>query len=563
MAQLSKTRTIFGFTSPRTIGKIVPEIELLSQSLSGVKWDKKSQITFFDSLFSSEFYQGSKYPQNPAFAARDRITRAPKALGFIDLNPVIALSPAGEKLISGVRISETFTRQLLKFQLPSPYHRLSEDKDFNVRPYLELLRLTDRLKYLSKIEIAAFFVQLTNYNKFSVISGMIQDYRLAYKNKGQVNGKVYNDSIFKKELRSVYSIEIRAADFKGREDSNNNEEDFINLKKRNHIDYADALMRYLRSTELVTYDKNFNLIIAESKRKEVDFLLNETNINREALQFEGKQGMSNFKKYIFNPQLPLLLTDDKDYLEQMFAERNFDFDRNLHVDVLKARLDQLEEVQLLTVISTVKESLREYREYEEIVNTFNMIIKKTMPDPALYLEWNVWRSFIMLNYAVSTVGNFRLDMIGQPLSTAGGRMPDIEVEYSDFKLIVEVTTSSGLKQYEMEGEPVARHYGRAREGSNKPVYCLFLAPKVGNATLAHFYTLNLKAAAYYGGQTNIVPMNISHFLKLIEVAKNCEFDNSDKLKFYLDSILTASRTLTDEVAWFQWIDNSLGTWLDQ
>ena len=109
--------------------------------------------------------------------ARDRITRAPKALGFVDLEPKIKLTQAGKLLLSEKRLDELFTRQLLKFQLPSPYHTQSKTIDFNVRPYLELLRLITVVGSLSKTEIALFFSQLTNYKKLDVIAKKILDFR--------------------------------------------------------------------------------------------------------------------------------------------------------------------------------------------------------------------------------------------------------------------------------------------------------------------------------------------------------------------------------------------------
>jgi hypothetical protein len=162
MANLSKTKALFGFTSPRTAEKIIPEISLLIQHFAGQKWDKTTQRTYFDLLFKSGFYEGDKRPKDEEFAARDRITRAPKALGFVDLKPVIRLTPAGDALLKGIRVHEIFAKQLFKFQLPSPYHKLPARREFNVRPYLELLRLVKALGDVSKTEIALFFLQLTH-----------------------------------------------------------------------------------------------------------------------------------------------------------------------------------------------------------------------------------------------------------------------------------------------------------------------------------------------------------------------------------------------------------------
>ncbi|HSH50571.1 MAG TPA: AlwI family type II restriction endonuclease, partial [Bacteroidales bacterium] len=73
-------------------------------------------------LKEENFFNGEG-AKDPAFSARDRINRAPKALGFVSLSPKIQLTPAGEELVTSKRKEEIFLRQLLKFQLPSPYHK--------------------------------------------------------------------------------------------------------------------------------------------------------------------------------------------------------------------------------------------------------------------------------------------------------------------------------------------------------------------------------------------------------------------------------------------------------
>ena len=85
MGNLSKTKALFSFTSPRTIEKIIPEIRILVDNFEGQEWsgNENLQINFFQKLFNSEYYEGETFPSNPALAARDRITRSPKALGFI------------------------------------------------------------------------------------------------------------------------------------------------------------------------------------------------------------------------------------------------------------------------------------------------------------------------------------------------------------------------------------------------------------------------------------------------------------------------------------------------
>ena len=284
MANLSKTKALFGFTSPRTVEKIIPEIKILCDNFTGYKWSGNEQVQtyFFQTLYDSEHYEGETFPANPALAARDRITRAPKALGFVDLEPEIKLTPAGELLLSEKRLDETFTRQLLKFQLPSPYHSQSKTVDFNVRPYLELLRLISVMGSLSKTEIAMFFLQLNNINKFDIIVKKIYEFREGAKSF-EGSRKTYVNLCIENEILDIFQEQIEKKNFRTRESSEESFKNFVKTKSANMRDYADAFVRYIRATELVTFQKKtFRLIISPQKVEEVEFLLN--NVPRNAIR---------------------------------------------------------------------------------------------------------------------------------------------------------------------------------------------------------------------------------------------------------------------------------------
>ena len=101
MARIN-SKVIFVTTSPRTPAKMIPEIELLNEHFAGQKWNTQTQIEFMELLRKENFFHG-KGASDPAFSARDRINRAPKALGFISLSPTISLTPAGKELITEKR----------------------------------------------------------------------------------------------------------------------------------------------------------------------------------------------------------------------------------------------------------------------------------------------------------------------------------------------------------------------------------------------------------------------------------------------------------------------------
>ena len=115
-------------------------------------------------------------------------------------------------------------------------------------------------------------------------------------------------------------------------------------------------------------------------------------------------------------------------------------------------------------------------------------------DRPLMYEWNTWRAMVLINDVKAIQGNFVTDPDGNPVTTAGGGKPDILVEYASFWLTVEVTLSSGLRQFESEGEPVSRHLGdlqrlTVERGDERPVFCLFIAESVVETVFGHFLTL--------------------------------------------------------------------------
>ena len=174
-----ESRTLFFFTSPRSPYKLIPEIKLLIDELKGEKWNKQTQIKFADLLQRNNNFNNVGKAKDPAFTARDRITRAPKALGFVDLKPTIQLTEAGSLFLDEETRDEAFLRQILKFQLPSPYHRESKkiSHTFCVKPYLEIFRLIEELEQISFDELRLFGMQLTSYKKLNLVKDKILKFR--------------------------------------------------------------------------------------------------------------------------------------------------------------------------------------------------------------------------------------------------------------------------------------------------------------------------------------------------------------------------------------------------
>ena len=81
-------------------------MNLLGNNFSGQKWNKHTQIDFIKLLSQEGFFNGKGSKNNLDFSARDRITRAPKALGFVSLKPTIELTEVGKLFVTSKRKEE-------------------------------------------------------------------------------------------------------------------------------------------------------------------------------------------------------------------------------------------------------------------------------------------------------------------------------------------------------------------------------------------------------------------------------------------------------------------------
>lgn len=552
------SKVIFVTTSPRTPSKMIPEIELLSSHFSGQAWTSETQRAFMALLKEEEFFNGEG-AKDPAFSARDRINRAPKSLGFVTLSPTINLTPAGLELVSTKRKEEVFLRQLLKFQVPSPYHKPSDKSaDFWVKPYLELFRLTRRLGWLKFDEIMFFGLQLVDYRQFDVVVSKIEKFRIA-KAQNQGSYKKFRAEYLNSELQQIYSADIASGNTKTRQTDDASVGKFLKTKASNMRDYADACVRYLRATGLVNISHiGKSISIVPEKEQEVDFFLQ--NTDREPCFISDE---AQYVAYLGNAGIPTLLSDNRDLLEQKILAEfpHIELADKLTLSDLKDIFAQELENRKEKILAEQITAIKNYRLFDDINTIFDQISDNSLYDNPLMLEWNTWRAMTMLDGGVIKA-NLKFDDFGNPMSTAQGNMADIICDYSDFGLTVEVTMQGGQRQYETEGEPVTRHLAKVKRETNKPAYCLFIAPNINDACIAHFYALHKMNISFYGGTSTIVPLPLSVFRKMLEDSRNANYIPEPKhIQDFFEYSNELANTVDSEVAWYSGVKQKALNWL--
>lgn len=554
---------LFFVTSPRTPWRFIPEIKTLDEKFHGRQWNKRTQTAFMEELYNQDYYVGSKNLKDPAFSARDRINRAPKAYGFVKLTPSIGLTDAGKALVKSHRKDEVLLRQLLKFQLPSVYHKPSEGNEatYYVKPFLELLRLIRHFGSLSFDEIQLFGMQLTDYRHFDDICSRIEEFRRQKAlNKGKY--KKFLKEYQYAEIRRIYRSYLERGDTGTRESENKSAKHFLRTKLSNLRDYTDACFRYLRATNYVLISESGrSLSIPAEKQKAVDYVLE--NIDRRPCYIDDEK---SYEEYLFNPNLPKLYTDNREHLIEVIHSYNTSEpveDKSMHElrDIEWRLMQSSKENKLKTEVRSIKN----YKEFDDIITVFNNLGKDVYYDDPLKFEWNTWRAMTMLDGG-KIKANLRFDDNARPLSTAPGNEADIVCDYGDFFVNVEVTMQQGQRQYMSEQEPVSRHVGVQANNSGKPTYCLFIAPKLTDAIIAYAYSAHFTNVKLYGGKVNMIPLSLSVFEKMVADSKKAKYVPEPRhIKAIFDKAKSAAeecaRTGKNEEDWYKTVEEIALSWL--
>ncbi|WP_295486436.1 AlwI family type II restriction endonuclease [uncultured Streptococcus sp.] len=526
-------RFLLGFTSPRTPKLISEYIKVIEENkMDNLPYDTAFQEKFYTVLSKAQVAgEEAGTAKDKALAGRDKLTRMPQALGFFitQRHKNFQVTEAGKLLKDEDLFEDVLLHQILKFQLPSPLHKESNSNKgrFRIKPFLEIIRLIDELEYLSYKELMIFGMTLTDYRNFENVVKKIREYRnqreIAKNQKKSL--RIFDYETQLNVFKELYADIIRMGDFKTRETETKTVEDYMKKKINNWGDYTDSIFRLLRATGIVVFSKGRTLTLSTERIKEIKYLLN--NVSREIVSIDMSR--NDFDKYISNPYEPVLLNDNKDNLVNTLTSIGSYGDKDEDIYVLKHRLNQQRNLRKQEKVKSesLKLKTRSQADIEDILQTFEAISNKEIEPASMrptFFEWNIWRAMTMINHG-DVKGNFIVDDSGMPVSTAGGGQSDIVGDYGNFNIGVEVTLSTGQKQFEMEGEPVSRHIGEMQ--IQKPTFGIFIANTLNETVINHFYTLSHQKSKIYNGIVDIIPMDTKTFIEFFKQATSKDISPKD------------------------------------
>lgn len=587
MPASNKSRAWFFPTSPRSPYKLQGELRLL-KSLEGKAWNSDTQKEFAQLLQSYPDFDGNISATDPAFSARDRATRAPRLLGFVHfpkkgVRGLLLFTDVGNAFINASEEEQVliFQRQLAKVQFTSPLHNSGGFEMMSVRPLMVMIKLLLSLESMSKEEVALFATSLIDHRIFSARLNEVKQYRRQLSELSTGQRKIFRKEFALNWVANIYSEDIDAGHTHLREGGEN----FLKTKYQTLRDYADSTIRYLRSTGLFTVSPHGQrLMLLHASMEDAKFLLDKYGI--------GLSDCSNLPyddyidQYLGNPSLPEIRKDDltrqaedlRRMIDQMAVYEPAI--ANALATNYQGATSKLEKLQVIGKLEKqlgyiqIKNEAKAIRDdfstslinikatYQEIVSRQSEILDR----PLMY-EWNTWRAMVLINDAQNVQGHFVTDADGNPVTTAGGGKPDILVEYLSFWLTVEVTLSSGRRQFEMEGEPISRHLGDLQKGcveggDTRPVFGIFVAETVLDTVIGHLITLARYNNQRARGAIRIIPMRRELFEEFMESALQHPNFSHRVLRRFFEDVFSAEALAMGELDWMNFIETKINRFSD-
>jgi len=344
-------------------------------------------------------------------------------------------------------------------------------------------------------------------------------------------------------------------------------------------------MRYFRLTRYFkvstdSFGADWRIDIEPTRQVEINQILKK--FNGEAFQFKTTDDYLSYISDISLPKLPSEDLKNSIQIAKSLVQTIYEFAKNSTTEILKeeklvlstdyTKLNKVEIDNYILRLRQINLDIKDRKAKTEIVNNENKIfeiitllkdtkaIRKISPEK---FEQLLSDSLKIINDEIKIKPNYPVDDDGEPISHAAGNQADIECFYKTYNAICEVTLDTSNFQWVRESQPVMRHLREfENKFSNLHSYCLFVAPKVHDDTLYHFWT-SIKHG-YNGSPQRIVPMTTEQFAILLEtllllLKKGKRYNHTDVEKLY-EEIIDLTNSIKGHFDWLSAIDKVLTNW---
>lgn len=489
-------------------------------------------------------------------------------LAYLDENSKIRITSFGNYFLQeNYDLGEVFFRSFIKWQYPNPdANKYKAIEGYDIKPFVATLHLISKankiceergmkVKGVSRIEFAIFFVSLSNYQDIENTAQQLVDFRIEFESiKDRDKQKEFTETYFQNHF--------------------SNYESWHNAKE-----YTDNIIRYFRLTRYIYIRGNGWYIDIEPRRKvEINALLESDNAS--SLVFNSKE---EYIQYIGNSELPILPWEKSSTLQEVINNLREELEikynellklgislpvfpenivQNSEINILKSHISSLREYRRILFEKETHFYSQSTENIEVYVETLSKIFQISTGRP-VELERSVTLGLNALNDAINIKPNYPVGDDNEPTFTAPANKPDIECFYENFNAICEVTLLTNRSQWYNEGQPVMRHIRDFEKAySEKDTYCLFIAPKLHRDTVNTFW-VSVKYE-YEGQKQKIVPISITQFIQLLEILKENKergvFLTHQKLRELYDSIIEVTNQVNNSEEWIKSIPKLIDTW---
>ena len=101
-----------------------------------------------------------------------------------------------------------------------------------------------------------------------------------------------------------------------------------------------------------------------------------------------------------------------------------------------------------------------------------------------------------------------------------------------------------------------------KKETGKESYCFFIAPKINESCIAHFFILHKLNLSSYGGESVIIPLELDLFTKMVEQSGNANYEPSpDQVHKFCKYSMEVAQTVNNETEWYEKIKEKALNWL--